>query len=99
MGCYMRWVQFKNGHELIAKYDKAGYPTRELKTYSGVTIVGFPTKPTICDVVPPEDIVYAGDATPQEQYQFLRLLEKYWIGERGNQISYTLKYKPENTTV
>jgi ribonucleoside-triphosphate reductase (formate) len=98
MGCYMRWVQFKTGNELIAKYEKAGYPTRELQTYSGVTIVGFPTKPTICDVIPEENIVYAGDATPQEQYEFLRLLEKYWIGECGNQISYTLKYKPENTT-
>ena len=40
----------------------------------------------------------------QEQYQYLRLLEKYWIRgvdekgqpleERGNQVSYTLKYDP-----
>lgn len=98
MGCYMRWVQFSNTDPKLQKYKDDGYPTRKLKTYKGTTIVGFPTKPTICDVIPEDRIVYAGDATPQEQYQWLRLLEKYWIGESGNQISYTLKYKPEKVS-
>lgn len=98
MGCYMRWVQFRNDDPIVDKYRKAGYPTQVLKTFKGMTVVGFPTKPEICNVIPEDKIVYAGDATPAEQYQFLRLLEKYWLrNERGNQISYTLKYKPEET--
>ena len=46
-----------------------------------------------------------GEATPEEQYKWLMLLEKYWINgvdtngkvlntNTGNQISYTLKYNP-----
>jgi len=49
------------------------------------------------------------NATPEEQYEFLRLLEKYWIrgveidgitplAETGNQVSYTLKYDPKSVT-
>lgn len=98
MGCYMRWVQFKTGDPIIDTYRKAGYPTQDLKTFKGSTIVGFPTKPEICDVIPEDKIVYAGDATPAEQYQFVGLLEKYWLrNDKGNQISYTLKYKPDET--
>jgi hypothetical protein len=38
------------------------------------------------------DLVTASQATPDEQYEWLKLLEANWIGvERGNQISYTLK--------
>lgn len=96
MGCYMRWVQFANSDPKLQQYKDDGYPVRKLKTYKGTSIVGFPTKPTICDIMPEDKIVYAGDATPREQYQWLRLLEKYWIGDSGNQISYTLKYKPED---
>src|SRR5690606_1842609 len=51
-------------------------------------------------------VVTAVEATPEEQYEFLRLLEKYWIRgveedgvtplpETGNQVSYTLKYDPK----
>ena len=39
-----------------------------------------------------ERTVTAGEASPAEQYQWLRLLEEHWIGaEQGNQVSYTLK--------
>ena len=52
-----------------------------------------------------DKLVTAAEATPEEQYQYLRLLEKYWIRgveedgvtplrETGNQVSYTLKYLP-----
>ena len=51
-------------------------------------------------------LVTASEATPEEQYQWLMLLEKYWIRgvdetgkplepDTGNQVSYTLKYDPE----
>ena len=103
---YLRWVQFRNDDPLIEQYREMGYPVKKLKTYSGTTIVGFPTIPTICALGMGDKLVTAAEATPEEQYQYLRLLEKYWISgveedgvtpleERGNQVSYTLKYDPK----
>ena len=103
---YLRWVQFRNDDPLVEVYAEKGYPVRKLQTYSGTTIVGFPTVPTICSLGMGDKLVTAAEATPEEQYQYLRLMEKYWITgveedgitpleERGNQVSYTLKYKPE----
>lgn len=106
---YLRWVQFRHDDPLVAEYRAKGYPTRELKQYQGTVIVGFPTRPTICEVMPPKNIVLAGDASPEDQYLWLRLGEQFWIDGQtdpfdretghgyGNQISYTLKYKPEVT--
>lgn len=102
---FIRWVQFRNEDPLIADYERMGYPVKRLKTYEGTTVVGFPTKPKICELDGGEWVVTASEATPEEQYQFLRLLEKYWIRgvaedgvtpleESGNQVSYTLKYDP-----
>ena len=102
---YLRWVQFRYDDPLVARYRNAGYPTRELKEYSGTTIVGFPTQPTICALDIGDKLVTAAEPTPEQQYQYLRLLEKYWIrgvdemgfpltDETGNQVSYTLKYDP-----
>lgn len=97
---YLRWVQFRSDDPLVKKYDKKGYPTKELKSYAGTTIIGFPTRPLICALGMGDALITADEATPQEQFQWVRLLEKYWIGEsRGNQISYTLKYKPEDITI
>lgn len=103
---FLRWVQFRNDDPLIAVYEAKGYPVKRLKTYSGTTVVGFPTAPTICSLGMGDKLVTAAEATPEEQYQFLRLLEKYWIvgvaedgvtplRDTGNQVSFTLKYKPE----
>ena len=103
---YMRWVQFRNDDPLVEEYRAKGYQVRKLRTYSGTTIVGFPTQPMICSLGMGDKLVTAGDATPEEQYEYLRLLEKYYIRgvekdgvtplkETGNQVSYTLKYKPE----
>lgn len=102
---YLRWVQFRNGDPLIDTYRAMGYPIRELRTYSGTTIVGFPTRPLICTLGMGDKLITAAEATPEEQYQYLYLLEKYWITgvakdgvtplrESGNQVSYTLKYDP-----
>jgi ribonucleoside-triphosphate reductase (formate) len=109
MGEFLRWVQFRNDDPLIEVYRAQGYPIRKLQSYSGTTIVGFPTVPTICTLGMGDLLVCAGDATPEEQYQWLRLLEKYWIvgveadgitplRDTGNQVSYTLKYKPQVTS-
>lgn len=105
MRWYLRWVQFRNDDPLVQEYADKGYPIRRLVQYSGTTIVGFPTAPAICDIDGGDWVVTAGEATPEEQYQFLRLLEKYWIvgveedgitplTDTGNQVSYTLKYDP-----
>lgn len=55
------------------------------------------------------ELVTAGEATPEEQYKWLMLLEKYWIvgvdeegnsleEDTGNQVSYTLKYDPKKVS-
>jgi hypothetical protein len=103
---FLRWVQFANGDPLVAQYKAKGYPVRALRVYAGMTIVGFPTRPAICELGMGDKLVTAAEATLAEQYQYLRLLEKYWLtgvesdgasplSETGNQTSYTAKYDPE----
>ncbi|MBN8929700.1 MAG: recombinase [Rhodospirillales bacterium 69-11] len=101
---YLRWVQFKGTRDagtgewavgsdpLLAEYEARGYPLRTLKTFPGMTIVGFPTVPLIMRLGLADRLVTAPEATPAQQYQWLRLLERHWIGPtQGNQVSYTLK--------
>ena len=106
---FLRWVQFRNDDPIVEDYKKKGYPTKVLTSYSGTTIVGFPTQPEICKLKMGDKLVTAAEATPEEQYEYLRLLEKYWIrgveedgitplAESGNQVSYTLKYNPEKVS-
>ena len=101
---YLRWVQFKGVQDeasgswaegsdpLLAVYADRGYPMRTLKTFPGMTVVGFPTVPLLLRLGLGERCVTAGEAAPVDQYRWLRLLEEHWIGaEQGNQVSYTLK--------
>jgi len=101
---YLRWVQFKGTRDpvggewmqgsdpLLEEHAARGYPLRELQSFPGMTIVGFPTVPLIMRLGLAEKLVTASEATPTQQYRWLRLLERYWIGEsQGNQVSYTLK--------
>jgi len=95
---YLRWVQFRSDSPLVEEYRAKGYPVRELKTYNDTTIVGFPTAPVIT-TLEGLDVVTASEATPQEQFRWLQLLEHYWLGDKyGNQVSYTLKYDPKQIT-
>jgi len=101
---YLRWVQYRSDDPQVKKYKQKGYPIKELKSYQGSTAVGFPTQPLICRLGMNGELVTAGEATPEEQYKWLMLLEKYWIvgldennkplEDTGNQVSYTLKYDP-----
>ena len=105
---YIRWVQFKEDDQVVEEYQKRNYPFKELKSYPGTVAIGFPTQPEICKLDMGDKLITASEATPEEQYQWLMLLEKYWIvgvdedGEpledRGNQVSYTLKYDPEKVS-
>lgn len=100
---YLRWVQFKGVRDgaggwqegsdpLLADYEARGYPMRTLTSFHGMTIVGFPTVPLIQRLSIGARGVTAHEASPADQYQWLRLLERHWIGaEQGNQVSYTLK--------
>jgi hypothetical protein len=100
---YLRWVQFKGTKDstgawstdsdpLLAAYEARGYPIRTLRTYPGMSIVGFPTLPRLQRLAIGDRLVTAADATPEQHYAWLRLLERHWIGaEQGNQVSYTLK--------
>lgn len=105
---YIRWVQYRSDDPQVKKYKEKGYPVKELRSYEGSTAVGFPTQPLICRIGMNGELVTAAEATPEEQYKWLMLLEKYWIvgvdesGEpledTGNQVSYTLKYDPEKVS-
>lgn len=106
---YIRWVQYRSDDPSVKKYKEKGYPVKELKSYAGSTAVGFPTQPLICRLGMGDLLVTAGEATPEEQFKWLMLLEKYWIvgvdtegkplpEDTGNQVSYTLKYDPKRVT-
>jgi hypothetical protein len=111
---YLRWVQYRNDDALIDQYRNLGYPVRALETYRGNTIVGFPTAPTITELDGIEHhLVTAGEASMADQFEWLRLGERFWLegfeidehlsgakqaDRYGNQISYTLKYRPAETS-
>ena len=117
MAHYLRWVQFRDTDPLVPTYEAQGYPVRRnLKTYTGTVIVGFPTEPIVASLGMGDALVLAGDASPEDQYKWLQLNEFFWLeggtvaeylegkGPRpgedryGSQISYTLKYKPNETS-
>ncbi len=105
---YIRWVQFKEDDAVVDEYRQHKYPFKELKSYPGTVAIGFPTQPEICRLEMNGKLVTASEATPEEQYQWLQLLEKYWIvgvdkddqplPDTGNQVSYTLKYDPDKVS-
>ncbi len=100
---YLRWVQFRGGRDdgdawrpgtdpLLPEYAGRGYPVRSLRSFPGMSVVGFPTLPLAQRLGMGGRLVTAAEASPEEQFRWLRLLERHWIGaERGNQVSYTLK--------
>jgi hypothetical protein len=100
---YLRWVQFRGTRDetgawhrdadpLLADYEARGYPVKALRSFPGMSVVGFPTLPLIQRLGLGDKLKTAPEASPEDQYRWLALMERHWIGaERGNQISYTLK--------
>jgi hypothetical protein len=100
---YLRWVMFQGTKDtagnwapgsdrLLGEYEARGYPVRTLQSFPNMSIVGFPTLPLIQRLGLGERLVTAPEASPEQHYRWLQLLERYWIGvDRGNQVSYTLK--------
>ena len=91
---YLRWVQYHiKDADLIALRSR-GYPVKDVQfKYPDHMIVGFPTKLPIVDLMGDANVVTADQVSIADNYKWLNLLERHWLGEeRGNQISYTLKY-------
>lgn len=97
---YLRWVQFKQDTDLVQTYVDAGYPVKVVPRYKGTVLIGFPTTTVIGTLDMGDKLVLASEATPEQQYEWLKLGEKNWLGENyGNQISYTLKYDPKKVSL
>jgi len=94
---YLRWVQYPLEDPAVKEHKARGYPIKDISNqYAGHCVIGFPTKMPIADLME-GSVVVASEVTPTDQYTWLRLLEKHWLGGEGsnNQVSYTLKYDPE----
>lgn len=99
---YIRWVQFRKDDPKVETLQRNGYLFKDVShVIRDTVIIGFPTKNDLCDSMFQLGVPYtcAGDVTLEEQFTWIRLLEKYWLGEQyGNQVSYTAKYKPQDTS-
>ena len=93
---YIRWVQENShNHEKIAEMERRGYPVRDIShQYKDTVIIGYPTCLPIAELMG-DDIVTMDQVSWEDQIKWLQLLEAHWLGEKGNQVSYTLKYNPE----
>jgi hypothetical protein len=97
---YLRWNQYQNDDPEVANLVARGYPMEDIgHRYPRQVIVGFPTTLPIAALMG-DAVTCAGEATMEEQFRWLMLLERHWLGEpqRNNQISYTLKYDAENVS-
>lgn len=98
---YLRWVQYKKDDAALSDLVDRGYPSKSIShKYPDYWVVGFPTKQRIVDNMGAENVVTADEATPEENFQWLGLLEHFWLGggKDNNQVSYTLKYDPKQVS-
>lgn len=96
---YTRWVLVVKNSKRYEEYVARGYPVKDVShQYIGCAVVGFPTKHPIVDIIPPEHLITASDVTIDDQYRWIMLLDHFWLGKENNQVSYTLKYDPEQVT-
>lgn len=94
---YLRWVQYKANDPELEVLMANGYPAKNIgHRYPDYWVVGFPTKQRIVDLMGSENVTTADETTPEENFKWLRLLERFWLGgdKNNNQVSYTLKYDP-----
>lgn len=92
---YIRWVVCEKNSPKHHDYVARGYPVKDVShQYHNCVVVGFPTKHPICDIVAADKLVTANDVTPEDQFKWVILIEKFWFGKQNhnNQVSYTLKY-------
>lgn len=97
---YLRNNQYPENDPQYLELRKRGYPWRDVShAYAGHHIIGFPTKQQISDIMGDNTVVSA-DLTVQDQYDWLRWLEKHWFGGPGKngQVSFTMKYYPDRVS-
>jgi adenosylcobalamin-dependent ribonucleoside-triphosphate reductase len=98
MPYYLRWVQYKFDDPAITDLRARNYPVKDISSrYPDHVVVGFPTSLPIATEMG-DALLTADQATPEEQFRWLRLLERFWLGPRGAQVSYTLKYDPSRVS-
>jgi adenosylcobalamin-dependent ribonucleoside-triphosphate reductase len=92
---YLRWTMTAKNGPVVIEHSKRGYPTKDIShRYADTVVIGFPTCLPLVEQMPYDSLVTANEATPDEQYAWLKLLEVHWLGpdKRNNQVSYTLKW-------
>jgi adenosylcobalamin-dependent ribonucleoside-triphosphate reductase len=97
---YMRWNQYHCDDPKLRELEAKGYRVKDVSTvYKDHWVVGFPTKLPLVDMMGEENVICANEISPEENFKWLMLLERFWIGNdnpldgcQGNQVSYTLKY-------
>jgi len=98
---YIRWVSFPKDSGKAQIYADLGYPVKDVShQYHNTLVVGFPTKQPLVDLMAGNKTATSDAISPKEHYEWLRLLEKHWLGgdQVNNQISYTLKYDPDKVS-
>ena len=98
---YLRWVQYKYNDPDLKVLQERGYPVKDIShRYPEYWVVGFPTHQRIVDLMGAENVVTADETTPEQNFIWLQLLERFWLGgaKENNQVSYTLKYDPQTVS-
>lgn len=98
---YLRWVQYKFNDPDLTELRRRGYPYKDISAkYPEHCVIGFPTAQRIVDLMGVENVVTADEVSTEMNYKWVRLLEHFWLGpaHHNNQISYTLKYSPDDVT-
>ena len=101
---YLRWVQFKGTRDpetgawqpgsdpLLADYEAPRLPAARTAHLPRHHRRRLPHRAADHAARPGGPPGHRAGCVPEQQYRWLRLLERYWIGaEQGNQVSYTLK--------
>jgi hypothetical protein len=95
---YLRWVMYLQTDPDLELLRGRGYPVKDVSDrYSGHSVVGFPTRQPLADLMCGA-IVTADEVSVADNFKWVRLLERFWIGPDGGQVSYTLKYSAKTTT-
>jgi len=93
---YLRWVRYEDPKAASA-LAAAGYPTRQVQSAS---LVGFPTEALLARLGQGAGLITAGEAGLAEQYRWISLLERHWIGaHQGNQVSGTLNFDADEISL
>ncbi|MGI9127792.1 MAG: recombinase [Roseomonas sp.] len=96
---YLRWVRYDDTKAASA-LAAAGYPSRRLLPPEQGMLVGFPTQALLAQLGQDAGLITTGEASLADQYCWISLLERHWIGARqGNQVSCTLNFDADEISL